>query len=343
MRCLVVGAGPAGCTAARMLADMGHRVYVKDRFDEPGGMCHDSQGEYGYLQTFGPHIFHTNDEKVWNFLNRFAEFNHYRHRVLSLHNGAYYPMPVNLTTLNLFAVEPPGESSRKAQNSYEVCLNRFGPEITEALFVGYTKKQWGRHPSKLDPEVCARIPLRNDHNSDFFADKFQGQPIGGFTKMFDGMLNHHNISFHGDEWKGYASKDHVFYSGPLDAYYGHCYGKLPYRCSTFRFGRLVECNPAPVVNYPDDDEPRIRSTDFSQLDPGLKRNGGYICHEYTSDEGTPSYPVPCPEARAVREKYMAAAAREKHVTFIGRLGTYRYMNIDATIADTMERVKEFLA
>jgi len=351
---LVVGAGFAGSVLAeRLAADGGKRVLVVDRRPHFGGNAHDAHDAAGVLiHPYGPHIFHTNSAQIVAYLSRFTEWRPYEHRVLAQVRDMLLPVPINRTTVNRFfgldlsAAEVERFLAAKAvaidpvRSSADMVLSRVGPELYEAFFRGYTRKQWGLDPGDLDKSVTARVPTRTDDDDRYFTDSFQMMPRHGFTRMFEAMLDHPSITLMlGTEYRDVQREvdwDHLVFTGPVDEYFGHRYGKLPYRSLRFRHETLDKPwhQPVAVVNYPHPDVPWTRITEFKHL-TGQAHRKTSLCHEYPSAEGDPYYPVPRPENAALYARYRALADAEPDVSFVGRLATYRYYNMDQVVGQAL--------
>lgn len=348
---LIVGAGFAGSVCARQLADAGKRVLIIDKRDHIGGNAYDYVNEHGVrIHKYGPHIFHTNSDKVFEYLSRFTEWRPYEHRVLSAVEGKLVPFPVNLTTLEMLGLEhlrPPAETGTHPANAEEQCLQRVGPELYELFFKGYTTKMWGRAPRELDASVTARIPIRWDSRDDrYFTDKHQSMPKHGYTAMFERMLDHPGIEVrlstqywrerlgHSDRFE-WPDAGHIW-TGPVDEFYSHRFGPLPYRSMEF-FTTYHDINAsAPTINFPDAASPETRVTDMGLLTATQTRRGGTaLVGEIPTAEGEPFYPIPAPENRALYKQYEALAACETNVTFLGRLGSYQYLNMDQVVAQAL--------
>lgn len=357
---LVAGAGLAGCTTARELADAGHRVHIIDRRYHIAGNAYDELDEQGILvHRYGPHIFHTNSERVWDFLSRFTEWRPYEHRVRGVVEGKLYPFPINRDTLNqLYNLdldeagagaffEQVREPRAVVRTSEDVVLNSVGRDLYEKFFLNYTRKQWGMEPSELKAGVAARIPVRTNTDDRYFTDRFQAMPLHGYTKMFERMLDHPNITVelgvdfpdlrHQEKW------EHIVYTGPVDAYFDYCYGRLPYRSLRFEHEHLADTDqfqPVGTVNYPND-HAYTRITEFKHL-TGQQHTGTSIVREYPQADGDPYYPVPSDASEALYKRYAALADAEKGVTFVGRLAQYRYYNMDQVVAAALTAAKRLL-
>lgn len=361
---LIVGAGFAGSTIARELADAGHQVHLIDRRSHIGGNAFDKLDVAGILvHLYGPHIFHTNSERVWQFLSRFTEWRSYEHRVLGVVNGQQYPFPINRDTLNqLYGLELDEagaadhferhrEPRDSVKTSEDVVLNSVGRDLYEKFFLNYTRKQWGLEPSQLKAGVAARIPIRTNDDDRYFTDKFQAMPLNGYTRMFESMLDHPNIQVQtGVEFSDINDAQaygHIVYTGPIDAFYGFRFGRLPYRSLRFEHEHLPDTTVyqrTGTVNYPNDHD-FTRITEFKYL-TGQAHTGTSIVREYPQADGDPYYPIPREENEALFAKYDALAQAETNVTFVGRLAQYRYYNMDQVVAAALvaaERVLQRLS
>lgn len=357
---LITGAGFAGSAIARALADAGRKVHLIDRRPHVGGNAFDELDAHGLLvHRYGPHIFHTNSERVWDFLSRFTEWRPYEHRVLSVVDGTAYPFPINRDTLNRLyglSLDEGGaalffEQAREARDSIrsseDVVLNSVGRDLYEKFFLNYTRKQWGLDPSQLKAGVAARIPTRTNTDDRYFTDRFQAMPLYGYTRMFENMLDHPNITL--QTGVDFADVDrsafnHVVFTGPIDAFYGHRYGALPYRSLRFEHEHLANIErlqPVGTVNYPNDHD-YTRITEFKHL-TGQVHAGTSIVREYPQAEGEPYYPIPREQNEALFQRYQKLADLETHVTFVGRLAQYRYYNMDQVVAAALTAAKRIIA
>lgn len=350
----VCGAGFAGASLARLMADGGQRVLVTDRRDHIAGNAYDHLDAAGLLvHRYGPHIFHTNSDEVVRFLSQFTEWRPYEHRVLAKVGDKLVPMPINRTTLNiLYGANLRTEAEAEAflaaraepvadiRTSRDVVVNAVGRDLYETFFQGYTRKQWGLDPSQLDKSVTARVPTRHSTDDRYFTDSFQAMPRDGYTRMFERMLDHPNIDialatdFHD---LGVADRGPLtVYTGPIDAYFGHRFGPLPYRSLSFKHETLpVRRHQAVgVVNYPAEDVPYTRITEYKHL-TGQVHPMTSITTEYPSADGDPYYPIPRPENQALFRRYDELAAQETGVIFAGRLASYRYYNMDQVVGQAL--------
>jgi len=358
---LVVGAGFAGSVLAeRLAADAGKRVLLIDRRPHIGGNAYDRTDAAGVLiHPYGPHIFHTNSPVIVDYLSRFTAWRPYEHRVLAQVQGRLLPMPINRTTINGFFgidlaphevetfLETKAERPDVIRTSADFVLSKVGREMYEAFFQGYTRKQWGMEPSELDKSVASRVPARTDDDDRYFTDRFQQMPLHGYTRMFEAMLDHPNITLAtGTEYAAVdpASYDHLVFTGPIDEFFGHRYGKLPYRSLQFRH----ETHDQPwfqdvgVVNHPAESVPYTRVTEFKHL-TGQVHPKTSVCYEFPSAEGDPYYPVPRPENAALYRRYQELADATPGVTFVGRLATYRYYNMDQVVGQALATYQRLMA
>jgi UDP-galactopyranose mutase len=352
---LVVGAGFAGAVMAERLAqDGGKRVLVIDRRDHSGGNAYDHHDAAGILvHRYGPHIFHTNSQDIVDYLSQFTNWRPYEHRVLADIDGLQVPMPINRTTLNqLYGLKLATDEEATAflasraepvdpiVTSEDVVISRVGGDLYRTFFRGYTRKQWGIDPSELDKSVTARVPTRPNTDDRYFTDSFQAMPAQGYTAMFAAMLDHPLIDIELGvdfaEVQERLSYDRLVFTGPIDEYFGHRYGKLPYRSLNFRHETLNQewLQPVAVINYPSEEVPYTRVTEYKHL-TGQKAMRTSITYEFPSAEGDPYYPVPRPENEALFKRYDALARDTAGVLFVGRLATYRYYNMDQVVGQAL--------
>jgi len=352
---LIVGAGFAGSVLAERLASQhGARVLLIDRRPHVGGNAYDEPNEAGILyHKYGPHIFHTNSDQVWDYLSQFTEWRPYEHRVRAVVRDKLVPIPINRTTLNeLFDLDletdeeaadylaSRAEPVEDIKTSEDVVINAVGRELYELFFQGYTRKQWGLDPSQLDKQVTSRIPTRTNTDDRYFSDTHQAMPLHGYTRMFENMLDHPLIEVRtGVDFRDVRDEveaDHIIYTGPIDEYFDFRFGKLPYRSLKFDHRTLEEerHQPVAVVNYPSPDVPYTRISEYKHL-TGQESPVTTITYEYPSAEGDPYYPIPRPENQELFKKYEALADETEGVTFVGRLATYRYYNMDQIVGQAL--------
>lgn len=361
MQFLIVGAGFAGAVSARELAEAGHQVLVVDRRDHIAGNAFDAKDEHGILiHQYGPHIFHTNSERIFNYLSQFTQWRPYEHRVRGVVNGQEYPFPINRDTLNqLYDLdlteeeaaeyfEKVREPKEKVLTSEDVVLNSVGRDLYEKFFLNYTKKQWGLDPYQLKAGVAARIPTRTNTDDRYFTDTYQAMPLHGYTAMFENMLKHPNITVKlSTDFKDLLAQgveyDHLIYTGCIDEFYDYKFGKLPYRSLRFEHQHLEnteQYQSVGTINYPNDFE-FTRITEFKHL-TGQQHPDTSIIREYPTAEGDPYYPIPRDENEALFKKYKSLADCEKNVTFVGRLAEYRYYNMDQVVGAALNAVDKIL-
>jgi UDP-galactopyranose mutase len=352
---LIVGAGFAGSVMAeRLAADAGKRVLLIDRRDHIGGNAYDERDAAGILvHRYGPHIFHTNSQDVFDYLSNFTSWRAYEHRVLAHVHDQLVPIPINRTTLNrLYSLTLCTDEAVQAflaskaipcpviRNSEDVVLSQVGRDLYETFFRGYTRKQWGLDPTELDKSVTARVPTRTNDDDRYFNDKFQAMPALGYTAMFENMLASARIDrLLGVEFgdvKERVSFDKLVFTGPIDEYFGYCYGKLPYRSLEFRHEtkETERFQVTGVVNYPSETVPYTRITEYKHL-TGQEAPKTSITYEFPCADGDPYYPIPRPENQALFARYQALADEEPDVLFVGRLATYRYYNMDQIVAQAL--------
>lgn len=352
---MVVGAGFAGAVMAeRLAADGGKKVLVVDRRPHIGGNAYDELDAAGVLiHRYGPHIFHTNAQEIVDYLSRFTQWRPYEHRVLAAVGDMLVPIPINRTTLNMLYgldLKTPEETAAYlaaqaepvsvVRTSEDVVISAVGRELYETFFQGYTRKQWGLDPSELDKAVTARVPTRTNVDDRYFTDTFQAMPLEGYTAMFERMLDHPNIDLllgvDYCEARDAYPHDHLVFTGPIDEYFGYRFGKLPYRSLQFEHVSLDvdQFQPVAVVNYPAPDIPHTRITEYKHL-TGQQVAGTSITYEIPSATGDPYYPIPRPENQALFKRYEALAMVQTDVTFVGRLATYRYYNMDQVVGQAL--------
>ncbi len=354
---LVVGAGFAGSVLAERLATvLGQRVLVVDKRPHIGGNAYDRHDDAGVLvHPYGPHIFHTNCADIFDYLSRFTEWRPYQHRVLASVDGQLLPIPINLDTVNrLYGLhltsfemgrflESVAEKPEAVRTSEDVVLGKVGRDLYNKFFRGYTRKQWGLDPCELDASVTARVPTRTNRDDRYFEDTFQAMPLHGYTRMFERMLAHPNIKLmlatDYREIVDLVPWRHMVYTGPVDAFFHHKHGRLPYRSLEFRHVTLPQERHQAVgtVNYPNE-YGYTRITEFKHL-TGQRHACTSLVYEYPRAEGDPYYPVPRPENAALYRLYEAEAEALENVTFVGRLATYRYYNMDQVVGQALAAFK----
>lgn len=350
---LIVGAGFAGSVLAERLANVSEKkVLIVDQRDHIGGNAYDYYNRDGILiHKYGPHIFHTNSKKVFDYLGHFTTWRPYEHRVLASVDGQLVPMPINLDTINkLYSMqlnsqqleaffESKAEKISRIVTSEDVVVSKVGRELYEKFFKGYTRKHWDLDPSELDASVSARVPTRTNRDDRYFTDTYQAMPVNGYTRMFQKMLSHPNIKIMlNTDYKEIIDVipyKTMIYTGPIDSYFNYCYGRLPYRSLEFRFEThdVERFQATGTINYPNE-HPYTRITEFKYL-TGQKHHKTSIVYEYPQAEGDPYYPIPRPENAEIYKKYQALANTMTNTYFTGRLATYRYYNMDQVVAQSL--------
>lgn len=354
---LIVGAGFAGSVCAEQLAAAGCRILLIDKRSHLGGNAYDCHDRHGVLvHPYGPHIFHANNKRVFDYLSQFTEWRFYEHRVLAEVEGELYPIPINRITINklyglnldeagvaafLEKVRIPREHIRTSE---DVVLSSVGSDLCDKFFRHYTRKQWGLDLAELSAGVASRIPTRTNDDDRYFTDAFQFMPAQGYTKMFERMVASGRIEVRLGcdfaEVKAAERFGHTIFTGQIDAYFDYCFGRLPYRSLRFEHEHLagVEClQSVGVVNYPNDYD-FTRITEFKHL-TGQVHSGTSLVREYPQGEGEPYYPIPRQENDMIYRRYQALAEGTKDVTFVGRLAEYRYYNMDQVVEAAMKTVE----
>jgi UDP-galactopyranose mutase len=356
---IIVGAGFAGSVLAERLASIGDKkILIIDKRNHIGGNAYDYYNTDGILvHKYGPHIFHTNSAEVFRYLSQFTKWRTYEHRVLASVDGQLVPIPINIDTLNKLYGEnftasqaedfykSKAESISQIRTSEDVVVSKVGRELYEKFFKGYTIKQWDLDPCELSASVAARIPVRTNRDSRYFTDTYQAMPLHGYTNMFKNMLNHPNIKVMLNcdfkEVIDSVQYDKIIYTGCIDEYFDYRYGKLPYRSLNFTFETFDSevVQPVGTVNYPNE-HLYTRTTEFKYL-TGQKHHKSTIVYEYPTPSGDPYYPIPKPENNELYNKYhKLALSLEPKVYFLGRLGSYKYYNMDQVVAQALTLFKK---
>lgn len=365
MRILLVGAGLSGAVIGRKLAEAGYDITILDSRDHVAGNCHTVRdADTGVMvHIYGPHIFHTDDAEVWDYVTSFEKFMPYKNRVKTTAQGQVFSLPINLHTINQFYgktlrpeearafIDEQADTTISDPQTFEEQALRFvGPDLYEAFFKGYTIKQWGLQPSELPASILKRLPVRFNYDDNYFFHRFQGMPENGYTALVERILDHPGIKVQlsttfarGDE-DGF---DHVFYSGPLDGYFGFELGRLGYRTLDFeQFSYDGDYQGCAVMNYGDVEVPYTRITEHKHFSP-WESHAGSVCYRESAracgPDDIPYYPIRQVEEKALLADYVELAKTTKGVTFVGRLGTYRYLDMDVTIREALDTAAAFLA
>ncbi|MEM6580387.1 MAG: UDP-galactopyranose mutase [Pseudomonadota bacterium] len=362
---LIVGAGFSGAVVARELASEGYHCQVLDSRDHIAGNCHTERDpESGVMvHKYGPHIFHTDNTQVWDYLNQFTRFMPYTNRVKTTTQGRVFTLPINLLTINQYFGETLSPVEAKAfieskadlniedpQTFEEQALRFVGPELYEAFFKGYTQKQWGCSPTELPASILKRLPVRFNYDDNYFFHRYQGMPEHGYTAIVEQILDHPNIdvSLSTAFTRSQGSEfEHVFYSGPIDGYFDYELGRLGYRTLDFKEIRAEgDYQGCAVMNYGDESVPYTRIAEHKYFSP-WEEHGKSICFaEYSREcqqDDIPYYPIRLVDEQAMLKRYVDLANKETQVSFVGRLGTYRYLDMDVTIGEALNAAARFLA
>lgn len=364
MNFLIVGAGFTGAVIGRELAEAGHHVKLIDQRSHIAGNCFTKRDEQTNVMehVYGPHIFHTSDEQVWEYINKHGTFMPYINRVKTTYQNQVYSLPINLHTINQFYkkcfnptqakewIESISDQSiEEPQNFEQQALKFVGKDLYEAFFKGYTKKQWGCNPTELPASILKRLPVRFNYDDNYFSHKYQGIPKDGYTPIVESILNHKNIVVQLDtsfEKKLVEQYDHVIWTGQLDQWFEYSEGRLGYR--TLDFEKHVtedDFQGTAVMNYGDEAVPYTRISEHKYFTPWETHTKTIYFKEFSracGEKDIPYYPVRMVNDKALLEKYIALAENETKVTFAGRLGTYRYMDMDVTIKEALSVVNEIL-
>ena len=364
MEVAIAGAGLSGAVIGRTLAEAGHRVTIHEVRDHVAGNCHTARDPRTgvMVHRFGPHIFHTDDDEVWAYVNGFSRFLPYKNRVKSTVGGEVYSLPVNLHTINQFYrksfrpdearafIASEAEAIASPETFEEQALAFVGRPLYEAFFKGYTEKQWGCHPSELPASILKRLPLRFSYDDNYFFHRHQGMPEAGYTPIVERILDHPGIDVHLDsrlDPEAAGNHEHLFWSGPLDGFFGYRLGRLGYRTLDFEpFHETGDWQGCAVMNYGDPDVPYTRITEHKHFSPWESHDGTVLFREYSracGPEDVPYYPIRLVAEKTLLRDYVEAARAAQGVTFVGRLGTYRYLDMDVTIREALDTARAFLA
>jgi UDP-galactopyranose mutase len=360
---LIIGAGISGTVLAERYASIGKKVLIIEKRDHIAGNCYDYKDENGILVSkYGAHLFHTNEEEVWNYVNRFSDWYPWEHKVIARVDNKTVPIPVNITTVNeLFGTAISNEEEMKIwleehrspiakpSNGEEAVLSRVGPFLYEKMFKHYTKKQWDKYPSELDASVLDRIPVRTNYDDRYFSDTYQALPKGGYTQLFEKMLDHPNIEVlletdYFDVKDQYTNYEKLFYTGPVDRFFEFKHSlmeKLEYRSINF-VSETINAEffqENSVVNYPGTEVDFTRIIEYKHFG-NQKSDKTTIVKEFTVDEGEPYYPVPNPRNQEIYARYKEEADKLIDVHFVGRLANYKYFNMDQAFKNALDLFNE---
>ncbi|WP_010136859.1 UDP-galactopyranose mutase [Ochrovirga pacifica] len=362
---LIVGAGFSGAVIAQQLSEQGYEIDLIDERSHIGGNCYterDAETDV-MVHKYGPHIFNTDNKEVWDYIQKYCEMIPYVNRVKAKSNDKIYSLPINLHTINQFydkAFTP--EEAREfiktigdrsivqPKNFEEQALKFIGKDLYKAFFYSYTKKQWGCEPSELPASILKRLPIRFNYDDNYYANPYQGIPRDGYTAIFDKLLEHENINVQlntkYDASYSTNEYDHVFYSGPIDAFFEYKFGRLSYRTVYFEKGVAEgDYQGNAVINYTDDSVPFTRVHEHKHFTPWESHKKTTYFTEYskeTEPDDVPYYPKRLPKDLNVLEKYQNEAEKLKKYTFVGRLATYRYMDMHHVINEALDVARAFI-
>ena len=360
---LIVGAGLYGATFARLMKEKGKKILIIERRNHIGGNCYTETIDDIHVHKYGAHIFHTSNKKIWDFINQFAEFNNYINSPIAYYKGELYNLPFNMNTFHqLWGVQTPEDALKKIEeqravyahitnpkNLEEQALVLGGRDIYEKLIKGYSEKQWGMKATDIPAFIIRRLPFRFVFDNNYFNDKYQGIPIGGYTKLIEKIIDDTEVRLNTDflenkeEYKKIARK--IVFTGPIDAYYDYCFGPLAYRSLYFEHTALKDvCNYQgnAVFNYTDADVPYTRIIEHKHFEFGQQK-GTVISKEYPAkwEIGKESfYPINDEANQTLYKKYQQLNEQEPQIIFGGRLGQYQYYDMDKTIEQAIEKVEE---
>ena len=364
MNFLIVGAGFTGAVIARELAQHGHQITVIDQRSHIAGNCHTLRDENtGIMEhVYGPHIFHTSDELVWKYINKFGEFVPYINRVKTTYNNEVYSLPINLHTINQFykkSMNPQeakdwiksiaSDDIQEPKNFEEQALKFIGKDLYESFFKGYTKKQWGCEPSSLPASILKRLPVRFNYDDNYFSHKYQGMPRDGYTYLVQNILSHENIAIKLTTKFDAVLKnefDHIIWTGKLDEWFDYKKGHLGYRTLDFiKFEAEGDFQGTAVMNYGNEEVPFTRISEHKHFTPWEEHHRTIYFKEYSracTEKDIPYYPIRLVDDKKILDEYIKLARDERGVTFAGRLATYRYMDMDVTIREALDLSKKML-
>lgn len=359
---LIVGSGMYGAVCARELTDAGYKVLVIDKRNHIGGNCYTENKDGINIHAYGPHIFHTSNEEVWKWINQYAEFNNFKLNPVANYKGEIYTLPFNMWTFSkLWNITHPDEAKKiieeqsshikEPRNLEEQAIKLVGIDVYEKLIKGYTTKQWRKNPKDLPKEIIKRLPVRFTYDNNYFNDKYQGIPIGGYTQIFEKLLKGIEVKLNQDylsnkkEWDSKAKK--IIYTGAIDTYYNYKFGELEYKTVTFEHRKLEKSNyqGAAVMNYTSEEVSFTRTIEhkhFENVDSEVTHVTWEYPTEYKVKETEPMYPVNDTENNAKYLKYKELADQENNIIFGGRLAEYKYYDMHQVIAVALEAVRKEL-
>jgi UDP-galactopyranose mutase len=366
MKILIVGAGLFGSICAHELNKAGHTCHVIEKRDHIGGNIYTRYSSEAacHEHVYGAHIFHTNSQKIWEYICRFASFNHYVNRVKAIAGTSLYSFPINLFTIyQISGAKTPSDARRWLEaerqaiasptNMEEYCLSVIGPTLYRLFIEGYTTKQWGRHPRHLPADIVKRLPVRLTYDDNYFTSRYQGIPIGGYTAIIEEMLSSSTVELGGDFLADRGRLENKFdfciYTGPIDAYFGYKRGILEYRSLRFEqeLVRVIDYQGNAVINYTDADVPWTRIVEHKHFDMNLTANSSLITYEYPAEwqpGGDEFYPINDTKNAELHRLYAADALKlSRHIHFGGRLAEYRYYDMHQVVGAALAFCERFLA
>jgi len=357
MRFAIVGAGFTGAVLAYELAKAGHNIQVFESRNHIAGNCYSERDKQSgiMLHKYGPHIFHTDNEQTWNYINQFSEFMPYINRVKITSQGRVFSLPINLHTINqyfnktfnpteakIFIQSIIDSSTEKPESFEQQAIKLVGEELYKAFLKGYTIKQWGISPTELPASILQRLPIRFNYDDNYFNHTYQGIPKNGYTVIVERMLTHSNIKLYINKKVNKSdvkSFDHVFYTGSIDSWFDYAYGRLGYRTLDFiREEYNGDFQGCAVMNYGDEEIPYTRISEHKYFSPWESHEKTVIFKEYSRECGEddiPCYPIRLAHDKEILKQYIKNAKKEKNVSFLGRLGTYRYLDMDVTVSEAL--------
>ena len=366
MKFLIIGAGFSGAVMAeRLVNHLDCKIEIIDERDHIGGNCHTKRDESTgvMVHTYGPHIFNTDNLEVWEYIQRFGKFEPFINRVKAVYKGQVYSMPINLHTINQFfgktlsprdarefVAKLSDDTISEPANFEEQALKFIGKDLYKAFFYGYTKKQWGCEPSELPAAILKRLPVRFNYNDNYYSNPIQGIPTEGYTKLFERMLDHPNISVKlntrfTDDFNTHGF-DHIFYSGPIDAFFKYKHGRLSYRTVFFEKHETDgDFQGNPVINYTEESVPYTRVHEHKHFTPWEEHERTVYFKEFskeTTEGDIPYYPKRLSADMEKLKLYESEVAGLAGYTFLGRLATYRYMDMHHVIGEALTKSKAFL-
>lgn len=365
MKFLVVGCGLTGAVISRSLADAGHSITIIDQRSHIAGNCHtERDNNTGVMEhVYGPHIFHTSDETVWDYINKHGEIMPYTNRVKTTYKNQVYSLPINLHTINQFYQKSLNPTEAKEflntitdksisfpNNFEEQALKFIGKDLYEAFFKGYTLKQWGCDPKSLPASILKRLPVRFNYDDNYYSHKYQGMPKDGYTKIIQSITNHEKIQININKKYSHDEKneyDHIIWTGKIDEWFNYAEGRLSYRTLDFiKHEATGDFQGTAVMNYGDITVPYTRIHEHKHFSPWETHDKTIYIEEHSrlcGENDIPYYPIHLEEENTLLDKYLELAKKEKDITFAGRLGTYRYMDMDVSIKEALALAESLIS